>query len=328
MGKLDKQEDIVTHFDYGVLEPKQRSIVEQRTGEIRERLRRSAQDIWEIGQMLADVRTELKHGQFDAWLKAEFNWSRRTAYNFINVYETFRDRANLAQIDIATSALYLLAAPSTPQAVREQYLQEAKTGKKITYKDLYGTLKQEKSPSPSETIETIEDFRDSAAKPEIVAVIPRQTIDVEAISAATIATTDEIPMHTVSPPTLIQPGWYSLADRHLVFCGDTASPEFFNRLPQVTLALAVTAEDWDHDWLVEVAQNVMILQPGSLKKNTLENLITMFSEPQEVIVFPWLPDDQMIAIAHQLQRRVVAGDMSPERCYRAIAALGLKAIPL
>jgi len=37
---------------------------------------------------------------FETWLKAEFGWSRRTAYNFINVYETFAERANLAQIDI------------------------------------------------------------------------------------------------------------------------------------------------------------------------------------------------------------------------------------
>ncbi|GAB1538917.1 hypothetical protein NUACC21_15820 [Scytonema sp. NUACC21] len=44
-------------------------------------------------------------------LKAEFGWSRRTACNFINVYEAFGECANLAQVDIATTALYLLFVP-------------------------------------------------------------------------------------------------------------------------------------------------------------------------------------------------------------------------
>ncbi|WP_238845887.1 DUF3102 domain-containing protein [Nostoc edaphicum] len=115
----DTKDTIITRFDYELLTPEQRTLVEQCTTEIREQLRQTAQDIWEIGQRLAEVRSKLKHGQFDTWLKAEFGWSRRTAYNFINVYETFDNRANLAQIDIATSALYLLAAPSTPQKLRD-----------------------------------------------------------------------------------------------------------------------------------------------------------------------------------------------------------------
>jgi len=35
-----------------------------------ESLRHSAQEIWEIGQKLVDVRSRLKHGQFET-LKAE-----------------------------------------------------------------------------------------------------------------------------------------------------------------------------------------------------------------------------------------------------------------
>jgi hypothetical protein len=101
VSKFKKQSQVVTGFDYEILDSEQRIVVQQRTGEIKERLRRSAQDIWEIGQKLAQVRSWLKHGQFETWLKAEFGWSRRTAYNFINVYEALAEPANLAQIDIA-----------------------------------------------------------------------------------------------------------------------------------------------------------------------------------------------------------------------------------
>jgi len=148
MNELNRNQ-VKTNFDYENLEVEKRIVVQQRTGEIKERLKRSAQDIWEIGQKLADVRSRLKHGQFEAWLKAEFNWSRRTAYNFISVYETFDQCANLAQLDIATSALYLLAAPSTPETIKEEYIQRAQKGETITHKDLQKAIETDKSSSVS-----------------------------------------------------------------------------------------------------------------------------------------------------------------------------------
>ncbi|MCC5602095.1 DUF3102 domain-containing protein [Nostoc favosum] len=315
----DTKDTIITRFDYELLTPEQRTLVEQHTTEIREQLRRTAQDIWEIGQRLAEVRSKLKHGQFDTWLKAEFGWSRRTAYNFINVYETFGNRANLAQIDIATSALYLLAAPSTPQKLREQYLEEAKTGKRITHKDLVQTIKHQQE-EKTDSITTSQE----AIKPEIVAILPKSSQKNNSPSPVI-----EVPVtHVETTPEATvrsQFRWWRLGQQHLLFHGDTASPEFFAKIPPVTLAVAVTSDDWDHDWLIEEAATVIILQPFSLQTNTLEQLVTMFSQPGDLVVFPWLPQENMIAIAHHLGRRVVAGDPSLELCQRAIVGSGLSA---
>lgn len=317
MKKLDN-EQITNTFDYEVLTIEQRTLVEQRTGEIRERLQRSAQDIWEIGQRLADVRSQLKHGQFDAWIKAEFGWSRRTAYNFINVYETFRERANLAQIDIATSALYLLAAPSTPPDVRAQYLQKAKEGEKITHKDLREILDYEKqkptdvSTGASETIVVKPE-----AKPEIVRLIPppvAQEISVPRIESALNPVVE-----------VVSSQWYLLGGEHLVFFGDTALLEFYRQVPDTTLAIAATSSNWDHDWLIDVAKTLIILSESALQKDNLEQLITMFSQRGETIVFPWLPFPEMIAIAHKLGRKVIAGD-SLDKCQQAFLASGLSAV--
>lgn len=87
-------------FDYESLNPENRRVIKERTQELKERLQRTAQDIWEIGLKLCEVRARLEHGQFEAWIEAEFGWSRRTAYNFIKVYETFPENAKFAQIDI------------------------------------------------------------------------------------------------------------------------------------------------------------------------------------------------------------------------------------
>ncbi|MBF2002257.1 MAG: DUF3102 domain-containing protein [Synechococcales cyanobacterium M58_A2018_015] len=312
VAKKNRDLGVTTQFDYFVLSSEQRAIVQQRTGEIRERLQRSAQDIWEIGQRLADVRAALKHGQFEAWLKAEFGWSRRTAYNFINVYETFQERANLAQIDIATSALYLLAAPSTPADVREASLQEAKQGKKITYKELRDRIEQERSQAEELTATTVQ----TIPKPEIVTLIPGTASE----APVDIADAVESP---VNLNQALRPGWYLVDRQHLVFCGDTATPEFYAMLPEVVFALAASPDEWDHDWLIEAARFVTVLPEAELQDAMIEQLITLFSRRKDTVVFPWLPHPQMLAIAHRLGRKIVAGDLSPHRCRQAIQATGL-----
>lgn len=331
MNKLDKSKQITTSvFDYEALTVEQRNLIMQRTGEIQERLQRSAQDIWEIGQRLADVRDELKHGQFEAWLKAEFNWSRRTAYNFINVYETFGERANLAQLDIASSALYLLAAPSTPQNLREEYLLKAKEGEKITHKELVSDIKQKKQKSNPPEVKQSDSTPNAETKlpvvpasiPEILQLIPPTptVIDVKSVEVP------EPELKKIYPATdiKVEAGWYVLEGQHMVFCGDTAKPEFHSHIPDVSLAVAATSNNWDHDWLVDVAQTLIVLEESVLQQNKLEQLINMFSLPGEAIVFPWLPYPEMIAIANKFNRKVIGGDLSQERCQQAILASGLE----
>jgi DNA modification methylase len=327
----ETKETLVTHFDYEVLNPQQRILVEQWTVEIREQLRRTAQDIWEIGQRLAEVRLQLRHGQFDAWLKAEFGWSRRTAYNFINVYETFGNRANLAQIDIATSALYLLAAPSTPDKVRDKYIEEAKTGKRITHKELVQDIKHQQEKTDAKAVPN------AGKKPELLAILPKAPEPIETQnpkeqdSTVIEVTAIEVKKKKQQKDVIAnysnwvnQSHWWRLGE-HLLFNGDTASSEFFNKIPSVALAVAVTLDDWDHEWLIEQAATVIILQPSGLQANTLENLILMFSQPGDLVVFPWLPQENMVATAHNLKRRVIAGDPTWENCQRAILASGLTA---
>lgn len=119
-------------FDYAVLSPHVRILVQGKTSELKSLMRRSAQDIIDIGQKLAEVKERLGHGNFRAWLKAEFDWSVRTAARFMQVATQFKC-ANLAHLNIAVSALYLLAEPSTPEKARKIALELAKEGENITH---------------------------------------------------------------------------------------------------------------------------------------------------------------------------------------------------
>lgn len=118
-------------FDYTALDMETRITVQSNTRAIRERMGRAAQDIADVGGYLADTRDRLGHGLFLAWLAAEFDMSERTAYNYIAVNQQFKS-ANFAEMSVAVSALYLLAAPSTPEPAREEALQRAATGEVIT----------------------------------------------------------------------------------------------------------------------------------------------------------------------------------------------------
>ncbi len=54
-----------------------------------------------------------------------------------------------------------------------------------------------------------------------------------------------------------------LLERHLVYCGNTNSEEFIDRLPSnAALAIATPAPIWNHDYLVDEASVVAVLREG------------------------------------------------------------------
>ncbi|MEA5512387.1 DUF3102 domain-containing protein [Crocosphaera sp. UHCC 0190] len=122
----------IKQFDYQQLNQQTREQIQELTIDIKNKLRRCAQDIVEIGDNLCKIKEQLQHGQFRSWLQAEFDWSVSTANKFMQVSQRFKVE-ELQEVEIAPSALYVLAAPSTPETVRHQALNQAKQGKNITY---------------------------------------------------------------------------------------------------------------------------------------------------------------------------------------------------
>jgi DNA repair exonuclease SbcCD ATPase subunit len=73
-------------------------------------------------------------GRFVAWLKAEFNLSKSTAYNMMQAAENLDE--SFQRLEIGPRTLYALAAPSTPTEVREEVAARAIDGEKITYTEV------------------------------------------------------------------------------------------------------------------------------------------------------------------------------------------------
>jgi hypothetical protein len=169
----------LTLLDYSALSPVSRIAVQEKTGEIKTLLRKSAQDAIDIGQKLVQVKAHLGHGNFANWLTAEFNWSDRTAQKFINVFEVFGSKPkSSSDLKMSFETLALLAAPSTPEEARETAIALAENGEKVTLAQAKAIVEEAKTDqldnSTAEEPAEILDAIAEAEKPK------RGTIDKEA----------------------------------------------------------------------------------------------------------------------------------------------------
>jgi hypothetical protein len=131
--KQPKGELVVVGFNYELLEPKIADQAQSTAQRIRDKVKRTIEDIIEVGNDLLAVREALPHGQFGQWLAAEFGWTERTARNFMAVAEHFGPKTEIiSDLTIQPTAAYLLAAPSAPDEALEAAIERAEAGEQIT----------------------------------------------------------------------------------------------------------------------------------------------------------------------------------------------------
>jgi Skp family chaperone for outer membrane proteins len=97
--------------------------------------KRVVRDIVEIGRRLTECQALLDHGEWLPWLEREFGWTDDTALNFMRVHALSKSR-NFRDLSLPISGLYLLAAPSTSDEARDEVLDRAQQGEKLSVKDI------------------------------------------------------------------------------------------------------------------------------------------------------------------------------------------------
>ncbi|HKX30634.1 MAG TPA: DUF3102 domain-containing protein [Blastocatellia bacterium] len=167
-------------FDYSRLDQETQIVLRLRAGEIKSLAKRVANDIVEIGGKLAEVKDRIGgNGKFVEWLHSELRWSERTVYNLIAVWQRFHGE-NLALENVAASALYLLAAPSTPAEAVEAAKQLANSGEQVTHGVAKEIVRQAKT-------------RRAGQQPKLVEVPePSEELEIEDVSEAEVAAESEI----------------------------------------------------------------------------------------------------------------------------------------
>jgi len=136
---------------------------------VKMRLRRTAEDIVEIGRELVGIKDKLGHGNFLPWIEAEFEMHRDTANSFMRVFSRFGQMSEIPTFQ--PSILYQLAAPSTPDSIIEKATEKAESGEKVSVEDIK-RWKQEAAVSKLEA-ESLKESLD-AAQCQIVELSSRE----------------------------------------------------------------------------------------------------------------------------------------------------------
>jgi len=116
--------------------------------------RRASEAIIEAGQHLLAVKDVLSHGQWGDWLETEFAMSDRTARNMMAVATKFIAKTETVSV-LNPSVLYMLAGDSVPEEARNEVIQRAQGGEKVTKataKAVIEASKPPQKPAPQHTV--------------------------------------------------------------------------------------------------------------------------------------------------------------------------------
>ena len=148
-------------FDYDTLPKRDIQFVKQTTREVNLLLERSTGDIIAIGHKLIEMKARLGHGHWRAWLQTQWPLDISLANRWMNVA---RKCGQFPHLKIPRSTLYLLAANSTPDTLREEFARRVEAGEPPpTHAELKAEIENHR-PEPASNISK------SAPKPPLPSV--------------------------------------------------------------------------------------------------------------------------------------------------------------
>ena len=137
-------------FDYDSLPKRDIQFVKRTTRQVNLLLERSTGDIIAIGQKLVEMKGRLRHGHWRAWLQTQWPLDISLANRWMNVA---RKCGQFPHLKIPRSTLYLLAANSTPDTLREEFARRVEAGEPPpTHAELKAEIEAHR-PEPAQTAE-------------------------------------------------------------------------------------------------------------------------------------------------------------------------------
>ena len=122
--------DNIAGFNYEALEGKARQATAKQAKAIHILLKESGQRIVEIGRRLMQVRDAIGGTNFREWIKAEFEWSQATAYNYMSAAKSFGDLDCIEHFQ--PTALIALSRNAVPEAAVNEAIDLARAGKEVS----------------------------------------------------------------------------------------------------------------------------------------------------------------------------------------------------
>ena len=121
---------IARRFDYTSLSSDTVALAQRTAEKVRSWRRRLVAEVIDIGGDLLRVKKALGHGSLSDWLRAEFPGDIRTAQRCMQVASAFADKNDTVS-HLPLSMVYLLAAPSTPKPIVEEFITKLENAEPI-----------------------------------------------------------------------------------------------------------------------------------------------------------------------------------------------------
>ena len=137
---------------------------------IRARIQRTTADIIETGNDLIQVKAKLDHGDFNAWIEAEFGMTGRTAQRYMQAAEWLAGKNDIVS-HLPLTTIYLLAAKTTPEEIKTKVLSDVEAGNAIDMHEVKARIKMARS---ERRIDRSEDLKKQARNHKRSAKIKRQ----------------------------------------------------------------------------------------------------------------------------------------------------------
>jgi hypothetical protein len=297
-------------FDYSKLDTNLSVYLREKTENIRKLIRKSAQDIIDIGESLIEIKNKLEYGQFYAWLETEFSWSYRTASRFMRVAETFSSD-NMSDVDILPTALYQLSSPNFPKAAIEEAINRAKSGEFISAEKVKEIKNRHQTAKISSFIDEIPKRRRQEKREILVNAEQNIVVDLPQQSSKT---KQEI-VRVIRQQNLWQLG------KHLLFCGQPNSPEFIKQLPtKISLNLAFPT---DSNWLFSFSQIDSNMSFNSkylfdldtqLLLEAIERFIKTTTDEDDDITICFIPHPEVLPLVDRLGCRCFIAEPEQGKC--------------
>jgi hypothetical protein len=121
-------------------------ILAEHAAEIRRLGKRALADVIEIGARLTKCKPICGHNNWLPWLDREFGWEETTARRFMRVHKLAQSKSGKLP-DLPVSAIYLLAAPSTPEPAKTEIIERAKAGEALRATEVKRVVERHKPPA-------------------------------------------------------------------------------------------------------------------------------------------------------------------------------------
>jgi DUF3102 family protein len=129
-------------YSYAGLDPAVASAAQAAADRIRSLLRPQVASAIDIGRDVLTVKSLLAHGKFTEWLRAEFEWSERTAQRYMRLTEEFGAISDILS-EVQLTVLHRLAATSTTPEVRKEVVARLRCGERLKSSQVIKLLRPE-----------------------------------------------------------------------------------------------------------------------------------------------------------------------------------------